>query len=393
MIDRKVKKAALATRFFFFASGLAVSSWAPMVPFAKNRLDLDEALLGLVLLAFGIGALIMMPITGWLVHRYGSRKSCLAGAFFLPFVLPLLVLAPSALLLSFTLFCFGCILGVMNVSMNAQAILVETKTQLPLMSGFHCLFSLGGLTGAAAISLLLNNGFDLLSAATIIAFLIALAMITHFKHLLNEERTTDTTQSIPFNFPSPSVLLLGTLCLISFLAEGAMLDWSAVYLRTNLNYEVTIAGIGYAAFSVAMAIGRWIGDRLIQQFGAPLIVQSGGFIAACGLLIVLYLHWFQLELFGFFLIGLGASNIVPVLFSAAGRANDTSSSFALTIVTTFGYTGLLVGPAIIGFLAEATTLSTALTGVAFLLGIIGLTARTALCHQQVFDVHQNSEIV
>lgn len=378
MLTPSIKKAARATQFFFFATGLAVSSWAPMVPFAKMRLELDEVLLGLVLLAFGFGALIMMPITGWLVHRFGNRNSCIGAALFLPLIIPLLVLAPNAISLSAILFFFGGILGVMNVSMNSMAITVEANAKIPLMSSFHCLFSIGGLTGAAAMSILLNQKLQLLTTAYMISAVICLIILTQSRFLLSESLHHKKMKNSPVSLPSLSVFCIGVLCLISFLAEGAMLDWSAVYLRSDVNYDAAAAGLGYAVFSVAMATGRWTGDGLIHRYGAPFMVQMGGIIAASGLLIVLYLHWMHLEILGFFLIGLGASNIVPMLFSAAGKVKDTSPGLALTVVTTFGYTGLLLGPSVIGFVAQATTLSSALTGVAFLLGVIGLTGRVIL---------------
>jgi MFS family permease len=178
--------------------------------------------------------------------------------------------------------------------------------------------------------------------------------------------------------PNKQVLYLGGLCFIAFMAEGSMLDWSAEYLHSNLDYEASLAGIGYALFSIAMAIGRFIGDRLIQRFGSMQIFQIGSLVAASGFLIVVNLNWGYLELLGFCLIGLGASNVVPILFSSSGRLPEISSNTALTTVTTCGYVGLLLGPALIGFLAQATNLSFALAAIAFLLIAIGTLGRAAI---------------
>ena len=367
-----------AVRLIAFVSGLAVSSWAPIVPFAKMRLDLDESLLGFVLLALGIGGLAVMPITGWMVQRFGARNVIFTAGILLVPTLPLLVIAPSPMTLAILLFLYGCSLGVLNVATNAQAIVVETHYGYPMMSGFHCLFSLGGLVGASTVSLLLEMGFHLTTSTIAIAFIIGTIVLTQCRYLQGPKKLPitkdESTSTSTFSFPPPTVLFLGILCFILFLAEGAMLDWSAVFLRSTYDYDISIAGMGYAIFSVAMSIGRFTGDRLVQRFGAINMIQMGGFLAAGGLLFALNFHGAYIELLGFFLVGIGASNTVPILFSAAGRLPNISPSYALTTMTTLGYVGLLLGPAVIGFIAEATSLSISLTGVALLLIAVGISA-------------------
>lgn len=369
-----------AVQLFAFASGLAISSWAPIVPFAKTNLDMNDATLGFVLLALGIGGLIVMPITGWLVQRFGARKVLLPAGLSLIPLLPLLVLAPTPLTLGLVLLFYGCALGVLNVGSNIQAIAVEAHFKYPLMSGIHCLFSLGGLVGAATVSLLLESGLQLITTTLIIAAILSTIVLTQYKHLQgvieNHETSKNISDKTPakFTFPSRMVLFLSSLCFILFLAEGMVLDWSAVFLRSTYDYEISIAGIGYAFFSVAMSIGRWFGDKIVQRLGAIPVIRMGSLLAAAGLLIVLNFHWAHLELLGFFILGIGAANIVPILFSAAGRIPNISPTYALTTMTTLGYTGLLLGPTIIGCVAEAFSLSLALTGVAFLLIAVGISA-------------------
>lgn len=370
-----MRKACFATRLLFLVSGLGLSIWAPIVPFVKARLDLNDAELGLILLCFGVGALITMPLTGWLVHRFGSRNVTRIAAPLLVVMLPLLAIAPTPFLLSLILFLFGALEGTINVAVNAQAVAVEAKSNRPLMSGFHCLFSTGGLVGAAAMSVLLESGFDLLLSTISLAALMAIMVFSQTHHLLPSSEDIKVESQSKFVFPRGKILFYGALCFIMFLAEGAMLDWSAVFLRTEHGYETAVAGIGFAVFSVAMAIGRFTGDWLIQLFGPIKMIQTGGFLAASGLLMAVNLQWEHTELLGFLLIGFGAANIVPILFSAAGREPHTSPSVALTIVTTLGYAGLLLGPAIIGFVAQATTLSFALACLAILLIVVGLSAR------------------
>ncbi len=377
----QLTKAGFATRLFFFISGFALATWAPMVPYAKERLNLNDADLGLVLFQFGIGALLFMPVTGWLVHRYGSGNICLSASGFMILLLPGLAIAPSAALLGGLLFLFGMVCGSANISVNSQGVAVQTHAKRSLMSGFHCLFSVGGLVGASLMSVLLEAGLELLTCASLVSFIIGILVLSQSRSLLPAQFDIKPAASNGFSWPSSKVFILGVFCFILFLAEGAMLDWSAVFLTVSGNYDEAIAGIGFALFSIAMAIGRWTGDNLTHRFGTIPIIQWGSLIAAAGLFMTLAVDWNHLELIGFLLIGFGASNIVPLLFSAAGCISDAPSSFSLTVVTTFGYTGILLGPALIGFMAELTSLSLALACVAALLIFVGLSVRTILAKE------------
>jgi len=282
---------------------------------------------------------------------------------------------------------FGAITGCLNVSMNSHAVAVETKFGSPIMSGIHAFFSLGGLLGAVVMGVLLEGGWQLFSCTCFMAPILAMITITQCPYLLPP---TDDVKSAkndaPFSLPRGKVWLLGTLCFIAFLAEGAMMDWSAVFLQSTLDYGAAHAGIGYAIFSISMAVGRFTGDKLTAYFGSVKMVQLGVVVTVTGFLIAINGLVGQVELLGFALIGFGASNIVPVLFSAAGRCPNTSASTALTIVTTFGYTGILLGPALIGFAAEATTLSFALSCIALLLVLVGLNSRIVESNQAEVQV-------
>lgn len=371
MISQNLNLARRATNLFFFISGIGISSWAPMIPYAKDRLHLNDALLGLVLLAFGIGALLMMPLTGWLVHRYGTRNIIAIGGVGIISLLPLLTIAPDAISLSVFLFFFGASLGASNVAVNSHAVTVEVKSGQQIMSSFHCLFSVGGLTGASFLSILLESGIPLFFCALIISSLLFAILFFQWKNLLpySEDIRCENEKS-GFSMPSGKVLFLGVLCFICFLTEGAMLDWSAVYLIYNQGYATAMAGIGYALFSVAMAFGRFIGDMLTQSMGSSRLLQLGSLITAAGLFLAVHPPWFYAELIGFIMVGIGASNLVPILFSNAGRLPNISPSSALSVVTSLGYLGILLGPALIGFIAEASTLPLALSGVAFLMLLI-----------------------
>lgn len=367
-----MKKTQIATRLIFLAFGLGISSWAPMVPFAKERLELDDAQLGMLLFIFGIGALGTMPLTGWLVHQYGSRCMTILSGFFVAALLPFLAISSTLFSLSVILFLFGAGTGLMNVSINAQAVAVESKSPTPVMSGFHCLFSTGGLLGALMITALLEFNFPLPFCAFVISCIMSLLLIFQWKHLLHveERQTKGPKEKFNLSLPNGNILFLGVICFIAFISEGSMLDWSAEFLRSSKDYDPSIAGIGYAVFSISMAIGRLFGDRLIKRYTQLKVFQTGSILAAFGFALVVFPTIYHGELLGFCFIGLGASNIVPILFSAAGRISATKAGFALTIVTTIGYGGGLIGPAFIGFLAEATSLSIALASLsACLLGV------------------------
>lgn len=366
--------ATRATRLIFLTSGIGMASWAPMVPYAKARLGLDDADLGLVLLAFGGGSMVSMPLVGWLTHRYGNRKVISVAGLMLCVAIPLLAIVPNAPALAAVLLYFGAMLGAVDVAMNAHAVEVERRDGRALMSGFHGLFSIGGLAGAAIMSTLLALGLTLWTGALAIALLLALIVLSQRSSLL--PGVDDAAEwSTVFRLPRGLVLLLGVLCFVSFLAEGSMLDWSAVLLRDFRGFSAASAGIGYACFSVAMAAGRLAGDRVVERLGPVSAVRIGAGTAAIGFLLAAMAPWPAASLSGFVLIGLGASNIVPVMFSAAGRLPGNPPAISIAAVTMLGYAGLLSGPALIGFMAHASSLPVALAVVAGLLLLVAGSAR------------------
>lgn len=371
--DGEVQPAARATRWVFMVAGISMAAWAPMVPYAKARLGLDDGTLGLVLLAFGSGSMVSMPLVGLLAHRYGSRRVILTGGMLACLALPLLTLAASAWALAAALAYFGASLGALDVAMNAHAVEVERRARRPLMSGFHGMFSIGGLAGAAGMSGLLAAGLPLVAAAVVTAALL-LAVLWHQRGVLLRG-VAAAEQHTPFRLPHGIVWLLGGLCFISFLAEGSMLDWSALLLREVHGFSVAAAGVGYAVFSVAMALGRGTGDRVVARCGRVATVRFGACVAALGFVLAAFAPWAVVVLGGFVLIGLGAANIVPVMFGAAGRVPGTAPSIALAMVTTLGYLGLLSGPALIGLVAHVSGLALALAGVAILLMVTAAAAR------------------
>lgn len=370
--DYDVKKARQATLVSFLLCGIAVSTWAPMVPLAKQRTGLNEAGLGLVLLSMGGGAILAMPFIGPIIQKTGSRIIILVSSIVTAAILPLLTVVDTPLLLGTALFVFGAAIGSLDVAMNAQAVVVQERLKKPVMSSFHGMFSVGGLSGAMIFGLLVLLDLSPLMSATLIAAALILVSFLFYKYFLDHSNSEEK-EAFAFRLPKGPVIILGVFCFIVFLAEGAMLDWSALFLREDRNFSISMSGVGYAVFSVSMAAMRFTGDRLVHRYGTNKIVFWGAIAAAAGLLIAVALPFQAAALAGFFLIGIGAANIVPVLFSAAGKADRKAPELALAAVTTMGYAGQLAGPALIGFAAHITTLPIALGLMAAPLLLVALT--------------------
>jgi fucose permease len=349
-----------STRLVFLLVGIAMASWAPMVPYAKARLGLSEAELGLVLLGLGAGALGAMPLAAWSLARLGSRRVILVAGAITCLDLPVLAMAPTPTILAVGLLVFGAAIGTVDVAMNMHAVAVERQEGRALMSGFHGLFSLGGLLGAAGTAALLGGGLALPITALLSTFICAALLLAAWPALLRDTAAPPGRHRLR---PTRAALLIGALCFIAFMTEGAMLDWSAVFLHSNRAVPSASAGLGYAAFSIAMAAGRLTGDAVIRRLGGPRVLALSASLACLGLLIAVALPNATVALAGFVLVGLGAANVVPTLFSAAGRLPDLPAHAALPVVNAIGYSGLLAGPVLIGPVAGIIGLPAALGAV------------------------------
>jgi len=361
-----------ATRAAFFLPGFATAAWAPLVPFAKHRTGLDEGALGLVLLCLGAGSLLAMPIAGMLAARQGCRAVMIATLAMVIATLPLLAIAPSPLTLGAVLFVFGAGVGACDCVMNMQAIMVERDSDRPMMSGFHAFYSIGGAVGAGAMTGLLAVHLPpwlvCLLASAVMAALLAIS--------LPNWRTDKAPGDAPmFAVPHGVVLAIGVLCFVAFLAEGSVLDWSAVFLHEVQQVDPSRAGLGYLAFAIAMTVTRLIGDGVVARLGRHRSILSGGLVAASGFALATFASWMPLALCGYALVGLGCANIVPALFSMAGNQKVMPESLAIPAITTLGYAGVLAGPALIGFVAQASSLVFAFSAVAVTLVLVGLCAR------------------
>ena len=362
----------VSTRIAFFIAGFGLAAWAPLVPYAKARAGLDEATLGLLLLCLGAGSILAMPIAGLLATRFGCRKVTIGGTLLICLALPLLATASSIPLLIATLFIFGAGLGVVDSTVNLQAVIVERASGRNMMSGFHGLFSVGGIAGAAGVSALLALGLSPLWAIAVVIVLILGALAKAAPHLL----PYGSESSGPaFAIPHGVVLFIGALCFIVFLAEGAMLDWSAVFLTTEKSMGDAYAGLGYAAFALTMTAGRLFGDTVVKRLGPTRVIVMGGLFAALGMGLATLAPGWEVALLGYALVGMGCSNIVPVLYSAVGKQTVMPEHIAVPAITTLGYAGILAGPAAIGFIAHASSLSAAFLLITALLVAVAISGR------------------
>lgn len=362
----------ISTRIAFLIAGLGMSAWAPLVPFAKERLAVNEATLGALLLCLGLGSLVSMPVTGMLSGRIGCRKVIAASALIMCVSLLGLATASTVFTMAVALLFFGAAVGSVDVAMNIQAVIVEKASGRSMMSGFHGFYSLGGIFGAAGVSALLWFGLTPLSAGWVMVALILILLALAVGKLL---AYGSTTRDPLFVRPRGKVLLIGSLCFIVFMAEGSVLDWSAVFLTSLRGIEPAQAGLGFAAFSVAMTIARLLGDRIVQALGGTKVIFLGGICAAGGFLLIVLVPLPEVAFLGFVLIGLGASNIVPVMFTAAGNQSVMPVGLAISAVATMGYAGILVGPALIGFVAQLSSLSVSFALVALGLLVLASCAR------------------
>jgi predicted MFS family arabinose efflux permease len=365
-----------ATRLVFFMAGATLAAWAPLVPFTKSKLHIDDSSLGLLLLCFGLGAIAMMPLTGVLVGRYGCRRIIEVAALCAFLALLCLGNAPTAPLLALSLAIFGGAVGSLDVGINMQAVLVESASGVSLLSGFHGLFSAGGIGGAAVMSGLLSLGCPgPLAVVFMVLPLIGILLCARPSLLPDGKRGRRAERASGSGFKR-RILLLGLLCFILFLAEGSMLDWSALFLIERTDSPARSAGLGYTVFSAAMTIARLGGGRVIQRLGERTVMFLGSLLAASGYFFAILFPVSAIALLAFALIGMGIANIVPMLFTFAAEQGE-SIGRTISFLTTLGYTGLLAGPALIGFTIDHAGYNAAFAGIAILLLLVSASYRVA----------------
>lgn len=351
------RAAWLAIAAVFLVNGVTLASWISRIPTITGRLGLGPGQVGMALMALAAGALAAFPFTGRLVDRRSSAATAMLFATVMLLALPLVGAAPAQLPLVVALFVFGAGNGGMDVSMNAQGVQVERFAGRSIINSLHGCYSLGAFAGAA-----IGAGAAQLNVPPLVHFLgvsgVGLAALWRVRRWLIPDRMDPRkgASGPAVAFPPRSLWLLGALALCTSVGEGAMADWSGLYLREVLGTSGGVAALGFAVFSVAMLAGRFSGDALVRRFGAPRLVRTGGGLAAVGLGIALLLNQPAVMLLGFAAVGLGLSVVYPLVFSAAGSHPTVPAGRAVASVATVGYGGFLTGPPVLGWLAELTSL-------------------------------------
>lgn len=361
-----------AVALVFSLVSLFVGSWFARIPEVQGALGLSEATLGVVLLGMPLGTLVVMPLTGWLVARWGAGPVSFVTALGqgVPFVF--LSVVGSGVALAGVLFAAGLLNGALNVAMNARANAVEEAREVAIMSTCHGFFSIGGMVGAGVGSAATAVGLSLGGQFAILIGVAAAVVLLHRGVLLGGPATN---QAAPvFAVPSPALAGLAALLFCVLLGEGAVSNWSAVYLRKALGASASVAGLGYGAFSAAMALGRLYGDRLLERIETRRLVQAGALLAALGLGGGILIAHPVSGIAGFFVQGLGFSVLVPVLYRTAARTPGMAPGSSIAAVASAGYVGLFTGPPLLGFVADTVGLAGAIGLVAVLAGVVALAA-------------------
>ena len=352
-----------AARAFFFIGGFGTATWAPLVPLLRERLMVGDDVLGMLLLCIGVGSLLTMPLSGALAMRLGCRRVVMTAAVLFATILLLVSCVDTLSLAVPIVLIFGAVMGCIDVVVNIVAVLVEKGIGRRIMSGMHAFWSLGGFVGAGLYGVWVGLlGLTPFQSTAIAAGLILLLTAVFGRYLIPYGGGGGALLALPRGI----IVFVGMTAFIAFLSEGAVMDWGGVYLTTVRGMDLALAGTGYSVFSAAMLTMRFLGDRVVQRIGALSVAVGGALLAFGGILLVMFAPVDALLYVGFFAIGIGSANIVPVFFSLMGRQNVMPVSAAVSAVSTMGYLGILAGPAAIGFVSSLTTLQTAFAMLAAL---------------------------
>lgn len=394
----------VSNRFSFLAAGFGIAAWAPMIPLIKERYALDEHSLGLLLLCVGIGSMISMPTSGYLCARIGCRKLVVIAGVVLGALLTSIALLDNLYLTAALLVLFGMAAVTLDVVSNINAALVEAITKRNIMSGLHGLYSVGGFFTSLTVTTILTLHLGITVAAVYSLVCLWLCVLWGCRHLVTDVHVADEAPTVADKpstvadenatsgiispastsvsasesenesdaaktygqakkahstwryYTHPVVLCIGLMCFIMFMTEGSILDWSGVFLTQERNFPLEYAGYGYAAFAIMMTCFRLLGDKIIARFGRRKVLLLGTLSIVCGYVVAVEIEHVVAALLGFALIGIGASNVVPQLVSVTAKIKEVPVHISVTIVNAIGFTGMLCGPALIGFLAKAISL-------------------------------------
>lgn len=379
------RRVALGALFFFM--GICFASWAARIPDIQSKFQLSEGQLGTLLLCLPIGSMVGLPIAGWSVHHYGSRIVILICSFAYALSLPLIGLAPNLWVIAPVLILFGMLGNIMNISLNTQALGLENQLGKSILASFHGVWSMAGFTGAGLGAGMIFLSFSPAAHYVVVALLSILMILLSQKFVINDKRAAGEEGGLVLRKPDSLLLRVGLISFLGMMAEGCMFDWSGVYFKKIVEAKPELVSLGYVCFMGAMASGRFVTDKAINRYGKIPVLQVSGILIFLGLLLAVLFPSLYTAALGFLLVGFGVASIVPVSYGIAGRSKLYSPSVALAMVSTLSFFGFLVGPPLIGFIAEAFNLKISFALIAVNgLGILLLTS----FGKQVFGGQENS---
>ena len=379
------RRVALGALFFFM--GICFASWAARIPDIQAKFQLSEGELGTLLLCLPIGSMLGLPIAGWSVHHYGSRIVILICSFAYALTLPLIGLAPNLWVIAPVLMLFGTLGNIMNISLNTQALGFENLLGKSILASFHGIWSMAGFTGAGLGAGMIFLSFSPAAHYVVVALLSILMILLSQKFVINDKRASGEEGGLVLRKPDSLLLRVGLISFLGMMAEGCMFDWSGVYFKKIVEAKPELVSLGYVCFMGAMASGRFVTDKAINRYGKIPVLQVSGILIFLGLLLAVLFPSLYTAALGFLMVGFGVASIVPVAYGIAGRSKLYSPSVALAMVSTLSFFGFLVGPPLIGFIAEAFNLKISFALIAVNgLGILLLTS----FGKQVFDGQENS---
>jgi MFS family permease len=352
-ISLSARRVSISLFFFFY--GFIFATWASRIPAIQQRLNLSDAELGLVLLGMPVGSFIALPFSGFTTSKYGSRIVLIISSISYCILLACIGFLGNAFLLAFCLFLFGAAGNMVNIAVNTQAIALEALYKKTIISSFHGMWSVAGLVAAALANLFIAEGFAVSNHFFLGSIAALIVFVACFSFLLKEEPKQYNRKPF-FSKPGKELLALGMIAFCALICQGAMFDWSGIYFKKIVSNNPAFIGFGYTAFMISMTSVRFITDWLNNRIGFRRLIKLCGFFITAGLILAIVFPFLLTATIGMFLVGIGVSPAVPLVFSAAGKFKHMPTPVAIAAVSSIGMIGLLIGPPVVGFIAGLTSL-------------------------------------
>lgn len=356
------RKYRIALSIIFFLSGLSFSTLASRIPTIKAFFDLNEAELGSLLLVMPISSIIGLPISGWLVANYDTKRPMVWGAVMISLFIMLAPLAPDVVWFGVALFMFAFFNRILNIAMNTQAITLQDRYGRKINGSFHGLWSVGGIVGVGLSTVMVSLDLSMQLHFIIACSTVLVTILAIHKWILKGDRSTEKNK-VRLGRPDPHILALGVLVFLAAISEGGMFDWSGVYFKEVVGAEVFT--LGYLIFMIAMASSRFVSDHMIEKYGLKRMYLVSSLTSVTGYTISVLFPTFWMAMIGFTLVGFGTASIFPMTFSLAGTSRKYSTGMAISLIATYGMIGVLAGPPMIGYIAHLLSLKASFVFLGF----------------------------